>query len=277
LLRDPVRRLVVYGWLVVLWLLPGAAWAEALVLVQGYLGGADGWREAGVTDALLGAGWHDGGHLSLSPAGVHASRPAGGGVKRFYTLTLPTEAPLGYQLRHLESYMDYVRDRHPQETLIIAGHSAGGVLARLYMVRHPEAGVGALITLASPHLGTGSAEVGTMLGESPLAWFAPFLGGQTLNRSQGLYQDLARERPGTLLFWLNRQEHPPARYISIVREDDSPLGLGGDLVVADWSQDMNNVYALRGRARSVRVSGGHGLDESDGPLLVRILEHLQRS
>jgi hypothetical protein len=145
------------------------------------------------------------------------------------------------------------------------------------MVRHPQAGVDALVTFASPHLGTGSAEVGSMLGQSPLSWVAPFVGAHALNRSQGLYLDLARERPGTFLFWLNRQEHPQARYVAVVRHDDSLLGLGGDLLVADWSQNMNNVYALRGRVRTVRVSRGHGLDHTDGPLLVRVLEQLQRS
>ncbi len=114
-----------------------------------------------------------------------------------------------------------------------------------------------------------------MAGQSPLGWVAPFVGGSTLNRSQALYGDLVRERPGSLLFWLNRQAHPPATYVSIVRQDDSLFGLGGDLVVAARSQDMNQVYALRGRAWAIRTSGGHGLQASDGELLLRILRRLQ--
>ncbi len=272
------RRRVRYACLLLLWVaFPLSARGEGLVFVQGYLDKGQGWRESGIAQILRDAGWRDGGHLRLSPAGVYASRPEAVRGKLFYTLALPTEAPLGYQLPYLEGFMDFVRERHPRETLVLAGHSAGGVLARLYMVRHPEAGVDALITFASPHLGTGNAELGGMLGQSPLGWFAPFLGAQTLNRSQGLYHDLVRERPGTMLFWLNRQQHPQAWYVAVVREDDSLLGLGGDFVVADWSQDMNNVYALRGRVRTIRVPGGHGLAQSDGALLVRILSQLQRS
>ena len=158
----------------------------------------------------------------------------------------------------------------------MVGHSAGGVLARLYLVRQPDSGVDALITIASPHLGTGSAELGAMAGQSPLAWVAPLLGGDTFNRSQSLFQDLVRERPGSLLFWLNRQPHPRARYIAIVRDDDSLLGLG-EVIVPTWSQDMNNVYALRGWVRTITVPAGHNLEETDGRLLARILRYLQSS
>lgn len=174
------------------------------------------------------------------------------------------------QLRYLEQYLNFIQKQHPYESLILSGHSAGGVLARLYMVRHPDTPIGALITFASPHLGTDRAEIGAMAGNSPLGWVAPLLGGATLNRSQGLYQDLVRERPGSLLFWLNRQEHPSSRYISIVREDEGLLGFG-DLLVPAWSQDMNQVVALRGRASKIVTPSGHGLSEQDGELLLRIL------
>jgi triacylglycerol lipase len=254
--------------------LSASAVAETLVLIQGYLGSAEDWRESGVTDVLSSNGWRDAGHLRLTPAGVRSNRPLARGGKRFYTLSLPTEAPLLAQANILGQYMTTITGQYPGETLILAGHSAGGVLGRLYMVQHPDSGVDALITIASPHLGTESAEIGAQAGRSPLAWLAPLVGGDTLNRSQGLYQDLSRERPGNLLFWLNRQEHPPARYISVVRRDESLLGIG-DIIVPEWSQDMNHVYALRGRARSLVVPGEHGLDRRDGELLVRILGELQ--
>jgi pimeloyl-ACP methyl ester carboxylesterase len=174
------------------------------------------------------------------------------------------------QLRYIEQYVDAIRDLYPHESLILVGHSAGGVLGRLYMVQHPDIPIGALITFASPHLGTESAEVGAMAGDSPLAWIAPLIGGSTLNRSQGLYYDLIRERPGSLLFWLNHQEHPVSLYISVVREDNGMLTLG-ELVVPSWSQDMNQVGALRGRARKIVTPGGHGLSRKDGELLLEIL------
>lgn len=262
--------------LVALSMFPAAAGGEALIFLQGYLGDGDGWRTANITDALRKDGWWDGGHLRNTPQGIRSSNANAQGSKRFYTLELATEAPLLVQLRQLTPYLASIRSRHAGESLVLVGHSAGGVLGRLYMVQYPDAGVDALITIASPHLGTESAELGLMAGQSPLAWFAPLLGAETLNRSQGLYFDLARERPSNLLYWLNRQEHPPARYVSVVRTGNGLPG-SGDLLVPTWSQDMNYVYALRGRAYTVSARGGHGLTEADGPLLIRLLRRLQQS
>ena len=146
------------------------------------------------------------------------------------------------------------------------------LLAGLYMVTHPKVPVAALITIASPHLGTGTAELGLMAGNSPLGLLAPLLGGSTLNRSQGLYADLVRQRPGTLLGWLNFQPHPNSVYISLVR-DDRGLRLG-DMVVAPESQDLRRVYALRGRARSVVVPGDHNLSRADGERIAKLLRRI---
>lgn len=246
--------------------------AETLVLVPGYLSDGYGWRESGVTQALEQDGWADAGHLRAErdriqfPGGYRAS-----GL-RFYTLDLDSQAPLVLQVRQLAAILEAVLARYPGESLILAGHSAGGVVARLYMVEHAQAAVSALITIASPHLGTESAELGLMAGQSPLGWVSGLLGIDTLNRSQGLYADLARERPGSLLYGLNRREHPVARYVSVVRASDI-----GDLVVPTWSQDMNHVYALYGRAVRIETDGGHGLHKDDGRLLVRILMRLRSS
>jgi len=259
------------GIIFLLLVLPATAPAETLVLLQGYLADEDYWRETGITRMLDRNGWADAGTLRTTRNGIRSDRPLPTGNRRVYTLALPSEAPLMVQLRYLEQYLGVILNLHPYESLILGGHSAGGVLGRLYMVEHPDTSVGALITFASPHLGTDSAEIGAMAGNSPLGWFAPLIGGSTLNRSQGLYYDLVRERPGSLLFWLNRQEHPSSRYISIVREDDGLLNFG-DLVVPAWSQDMNQVAALRGRAhRRIVTQGGHGLTRQDGELLLQIL------
>jgi len=251
--------------------------AEAMVLVQGYLADGADWRRSGVTEMLLGAGWVDGGHLVNGPEGI---RQFGGSrfpaARRFYTLALDSEAPLLVQERQLAPYISEIRSRHAGESLYLVGHSAGGVLARLYMVQHPEVRVSALITFASPHLGTASAEAGLLAGQSLLWWMAPLFGAEELNRSQGLYFDLAREQNGNLLYWLNRQPHPPTRYFSVVRREGSFFGLG-DLVVPAWSQDMNNVVALRGRAVTITVDGPHNLMPADGRLLLDILRRLQRS
>jgi triacylglycerol lipase len=256
--------------IILLLLFPVTSQAETLVLLQGYLGDEDYWRETGITRTLAQNGWADAGTLRTSPYGVRADRPPPRSNRRLYTMALPSEAPLMIQLRYLEQYLNFIYGLYPYESLLMAGHSAGGVLGRLYMVTHPDKSVGALISFASPHLGTDSAEIGAMAGNSPLGWVAPLIGGSTLNRSQGLYHDLIRERPGSLLFWLNRQEHPDSLYVSVVRSDGGLLNLG-DLVVPDWSQDMNQVAALRGRARKIVTQGGHGLNQQDGELLLRIL------
>lgn len=252
------------------------AGAEAMVLVQGYLGNDDPWRRSGVGSVLEQAGWQDGGHLFVTPRGVAGARSVAPGSKRFYTVALPTDAPLLVQLRALAPLMQYIRSNHPGESLYLVGHSAGGVLARLYMVQHPETGVSALVTIASPHLGTASAEAGLLAGDSPLGWVAPLIGAEELNRSRGLYRDLAREQMGNLLFWLNRQPHPRARYVSVVHRGEVLFPFG-DLFVPEWSQDMNNVIVLRGRALTIHTGGVHLLTASDGHLLVTILYRLQHS
>ena len=125
-------------------LLPSLAAAEAMVLVQGYLGEDDPWRRSGVATAIVRAGWQDGGHLVDGPEGVRRNGPGNKSTKSFYTLALPTEAPLLVQARYLERYMAYVRVRHEGESLTLVGHSAGGVVARLYMVQHPKVRISAL-------------------------------------------------------------------------------------------------------------------------------------
>lgn len=271
-----MKRLFPPLFLLFIALLPGAAAAEALVLIQGYQGDDDPWRRSGVATAFVRAGWQDGGHLMEGPDGVRRNGPANKSSQSFYTLALPTEAPLLLQSRVLERYMAYLLARHEGESFYLIGHSAGGVLARLYMVQHPTVRINALITIASPHLGTGSAEVGVLAGQSPLGWVAPLMGAQSLNRSQGLFYDLSREQPGNLLFWLNRQPHPESRYIAVVHQDGGLFGLG-ELVVPAWSQDMNNVATLRGAVVTVPVSGEHALHPGDGPLLLDLLRRLKSS
>jgi triacylglycerol lipase len=257
-------------------LLPGMAAAEAMVLIQGYLGDDDPWRRSGVAVAFQQSGWQDGGHLLDGPEGVRRNGPDHKSPRSFYTLALPTEAPLLVQARYLERYMAYLMLRHEGESVTLVGHSAGGVLARLYMVQHPKIRIAALITIAAPHLGTGTAEAGLMASQSPLGWVAPFMGADSINRSQGLYYDLSREQPGNLLFWLNRQPHPQSRYVAVIHKDGGLFGMG-DLVVPEWSQNMNNVATLRGVVVSVAAPGEHTLNAADGPLLLELLHRLQSS
>lgn len=252
----------------------GRVAAEVVVLVPGYLSGPQDWRVSGVTGALSRSGWRDGGDLTWGPRGPTPPPEPAAAPRTFYTVALPTEAALAAQAQALTAYLGHVRSWHPNEGLVLVGHSAGGLVARLYLVQNPQAGVTGLVTIATPHLGTDTAEIGSLIGQTPLAWFAPMVGAGTLNRSQALYRDLSRENPQGILFWLNRQPHPAVHYVSVVRSDDSFLG---DMVVPTGSQDMNQVPALRGRSLRVDVRDGHGLGAGDGRALVEILERMRRS
>lgn len=245
--------------------------AETVVLVQGYLGSAGGWRASGIGALLHGAGWRDGGHLTVAPAGVVEVGFGPPSDRRFVTVDLPTEAPVIVQADTLGAYVAHIRRQMPGERVVLVGHSAGGVVARLFMVRHPAAGVAGLVTIASPHLGTAWAELGNFLGSTPAAWMAPFMGFGTLNRSQALYHDLSREHPRNLLGWLNRQPHPDAAYVAVVRVRNSSRPDLGDTFARGPAQDLNAVPALAGRAETVFSPGDHDLRTDDGLLLASIL------
>ena len=263
-MRKPTR---LYLAALVLWLATtGLAAADTMVLVQGYLGSALSWRASGFAAVLDRNGWRDSGHLSLTRAGAIASGRSVKAGQRFFTIDLPTEAPLEMQAGMLSHYLAYVRARYPGEKIVLVGHSAGGVVARLVMVRQRARDIRALVTIASPHLGTGAAETGLDVANSPVGWIAPLFGGGTLNRSRGLYHDLVVERPGSLLGWLNRQPHPDTRYIAIVRRN------GGGSIVPDWSQDLNNVAALRGKAKTILTPPGHALRAADARLVADMLD-----
>ena len=239
-------------------------WAkgDALVLIHGYLGSAESWAEGGVTRELTRGGWRYGGELVATRNGVRV-RGGGKGERLYYLLSLPSEAPIEVQMRYLMPMLKEVRRRHPEQTLSIAGHSLGGVLGRYAMVQSPDLDVDNLVTIASPHLGTSKAELALLAGSTPLSMMAPFVGGQTLNRSRGLYSQLVPEAPGTFLYWLNRQQHPDARYFSVLRGGSEGFSMG-DMVVPEYSQDMNNVAALRGRAYTRRSRSDHALGAADG-------------
>lgn len=255
----------------------GSAAAETVVLVQGYLGSPGSWRHSGIAGTLHNHGWVDSGHLTLSPAGVLKLGQAADSPHRFVTVDLPTEAPTVIQSDMLAHYVAELRRQTGETRVIVVGHSAGGVVGRLAMVRHPDAGINGLVTIASPHLGTGAADFGRVIGQSPLSWITPFLGLGTINRSQVLYHDLSQEQPWNLLGWLNRQPHPDASYVSIVRVTNGARPDLGDSIAYGFSQDMNVVPALRGRAETLFSPGDHGLRADDGLLLVDVLRRLTPS
>jgi triacylglycerol lipase len=242
--------------------------AEVLVLIHGYHSSGKIWRSSGVIPALQAQGWTDAGDYPLNPLG----QPKGAHSKSLVTVTLPSEAPVAYQSLLLGQQLQNIRQTFPDEPLILVGHSAGGVIARYHLVLQPEPDVRALITLASPHLGTAIAEIGSLASDSPLGAAAPFMGLNGINRSRGLYDDLMRARYGSMLYWLNRQPHPEIIWISLVRGSSSKGA--DDYIVPAFSQDMRNIPALRGSAVSYTVPGNHELSFSDGLLLADIIRHL---
>lgn len=231
---------------------------DVAVLIHGYLGHASSWQEKGVIDELQRYGWRSGKKNNDS--------------KVFYTIDLPSEAPIKIQANYLHKKLVRMRKRHANERIVLVGHSAGGVVARQMMISNPKLKIYGLVTIASPHLGTDRAEKALQVSKSPLSLLAPLLGVGTLNRSRGLYADLKREKPGNFLAKLNHESHPDAKYVSIIRAGSS--GNGKDAIVPIYSQDMRNIQALQGKAKSYWVNTEHGLSRADGKAIAGVLHEM---
>jgi len=252
--------------------------ADVLLLIHGYLAGAQSWDESGVTARLQQHDWQRAGVYTAGPAGVQLM-PATGiqASNKFYAVDLPSEAPVLVQVSQLNATLAAISRAHRDEPVILVGHSAGGVVARAALVLGNHKNVQALITIASPHLGTSRAE--QVLDATdipfPLSLVTDFFGGDvyhTAMSSRSLYIDLVRPQPGTLLYWLNAQAHPDIKYFSIVR---GPSQAGwGDYIVPTYSQDMNNVPALQGRSSLINVPVSHGLEPVDGSAIIDVLSQL---
>ncbi len=264
-----MKRLLILALL----LLSSAARADVAVLVHGYLGSAASWETSGVSQALERQGWRRAG--VATPQGILPA-PSRGEGDVFYTVDLPSMAPVGLQADLLGRMLGAIEQRHAGEPVILIGHSAGGVVARMALVtarvKHPKA----LITIASPHLGTLRAV--EALDETddpfPVSVVKEFFAGElygVVRDSWEVLLDLTPEQPGNLLFWLNRQPHPEIAYVSVVRP--GPIGAGDELVPA-FSQDMNNVVSLRDRSRVVTAPVSHALQPVDGKIVAEILAGL---
>ena len=266
---------VIFTLFILLFTMNSSVLAQSILLVHGYNSDASSWRRSGVTAFLQRDGWIDAGVLDMRPQGVFYYGIEPNSSKRTYTVNLPSEAPIELQATILSYYVNFVKKQHPKDKIYMIGHSAGGIAARYMMVRWPQLGINTLITIASPHLGSQTAKLGTIIGNSPLSFFAPFMGASTINRSQTLYHELSPENPGNLLGWLNRTPHPKANYISIIHST-APNPAAGDSVIKGWRQDMNFVPALRGTAKSFVLPSDHALTPKDGIALVQILRSLSR-
>lgn len=255
-------------------LLPAYVGAQTLVMIPGFQSQGMDWRLSQVAPALQERGWVDGGNFTLTRKGIVNSvkleqRPK----KVFYTVDLVTEATIAEQARTLQAYLAEIHQRR-NEPLTLAGHSAGGVVARHWLVTANKVPVETLITIASPHLGTPLASLSSALTESEdIVSLAEAFGLGSLTQARGLYRDLREEQPGTYLFWLNRQVHPAIRYVSVVRSSQQVDT--SDVVVPVPSQDMNNVYTLRNRVERWDTEQGHFLSADDGYLLDWVMSQMK--
>ena len=253
--------------------------ADVLVLVHGYMANASSWDVNGVNQVLAANGWLPSGVLAAVPGPVTPPAASPTAANKVYSVNLPAEAPLQVQAMYLAAQMDVVRQWYPQERLVVAGHSTGGVVARMLVVGGNPYGIDTLISIASPNLGTLRAAQGLdVVDFNPffcpgpgLEFIKSVFGGAEydyLEHSRGALVDLLPAESGNVLAWLNQQPHADINYYAIVR--GSPGG-PGDSVVPAYSQDMNNVPALRGRVNTVFTLADHGLNPQDGQLLADLL------
>ncbi len=262
--------------IIVLLALSGSAKADVLLLVHGYQGSVYSWEHSGVSAVLQQFGWKRAGVLLGTYQGlVPIPMQWQDADNKVINLQLNSEAPLSGQANVFTTAVRWVNDRYPSEKIIIAGHSLGGVVARLSLVRSGAPNVKALITIASPHLGTVLAYRGLdeIDDPFPINKIKEFLAGNdydTLVRSRGLLHDIVPAVPGKLLYWLNNQQHPPVKYYSIVRS--SVNGVLGDPIVPGFSQDMANVQAIGKNSTRIIEGFTHDLSVLDGYALVNILE-----
>ena len=256
--------------------------ADVLVLVHGYLASADSWEVTGINSLLDANGWKRGGLITSAPTMVAPVfvGPGKDAANKVYAVDLPAEAPIIVQTDQFIAMLATIQAIHPDDSLIIVGHSAGGIVARTALVRGNIQNVKALITIASPHVGTTLANRALDATDESgfFGGLKSFFGGSgydTLRRSRGLLFDLAHPYPGSLLYWLNAQQHPDIKYVSVVRLD--PVGFAGDELVPGYSQDMNNIPAMQGKSSVFVTPAGHTLVTEDGTTLLQILNGLYDS
>lgn len=251
--------------------------ADIVVLVHGYLGSPNSWDKSGITAHLQAAGWQRAGIIFASPAGsMLAGPPVKSTGKPVYSVDLPSRAPAMVQSDFLQRMITDLEKRHPDEKITLVGHSAGGVMARVKLVRFGAGQVDKLITIASPHLGTRMAvrALNETHESGPVGFLKGFFGGDlyhTVKSSTPLLVDLVPPRPGNLLYWLNAQKHPDIEYVSVIRGVNEQRN--GDRIIPGFSQDMNNVAALRGKSQRYFLPTGHTLNPRDGEILSLLLEH----
>ncbi|MEO5328452.1 MAG: alpha/beta fold hydrolase [Magnetococcus sp. THC-1_WYH] len=274
-----MRKHIFFLLATVVFLFSRSAQADLVILIHGYLGSAQSWQTSGVVPLLHSQGWPLAGMVIPEPPWIlpnQRSTKADLPANAVYLVQLPSLAPIVLQAMILETQLRHLGRAHPDQKLILVGHSAGGVVARMALVRAHIPPVKALITIATPHLGTPRAEqaLDEISDPWPIDVIKEFFVGTPyplLRNSSTLLVDLTRPVPGSMLFALNNTPHPKMRYFSLVRRQPFVLG---DSLVPGFSQDMNNVPALFGKSVVIPTVGEHPLNPGDGFVLAMLLHQL---
>jgi pimeloyl-ACP methyl ester carboxylesterase len=243
--------------------------AKTLVLIHGYREDGMVWRNQGVTRPLLQNNWSDGGTFTIRPDGIQKySRSKPIPLKRnvFYTVELPWTRSIDQQATILRYYLTLIYAHRP-DAITLVGHSNGGLVARYALVSGMNIPINALISIATPHLGSPLAQLANVAHKTPLNELSQFVGNQLLNDSARLFEQLKPEKPHNFLYWLNHQPHPDITYISIIRKNTALLPHKFDYIVPPYSQNMNKVFALRNKSATFSVNKNHSLNSLDGRLI----------
>lgn len=251
--------------------------AKTIVLVHGFMSDGMAWRTSGFTKPLELAGIKDAGGYNFSPWGMLLPLNLNHNGDIFVTVELPSKANLQIQEGILIQYLQHLYANRI-EPITLIGHSAGGLVARLYLLDPVHQPVDALITIAAPHLGTPAANVAYLAGRTPIRMITSMVGEDLLTDSRGLLSDLKEEKPNNFLYWMNHQPHPNIHYASIIRKNAKITKPGKfDYIVPPNSQDMNNIWALKSRSGIAKTLENHSISGKDGMMVVEILKHISTS
>lgn len=256
-------------------LLPLQVNAKTVVLVHGFLSNSSVWHQSGFTQTLQRAGYVYGGAYNFNSWGMVIPNLVKKTDDALYAVELPSETNLQTQEGILLQYLQHLYSER-QEPITLVGHSAGGVVSRLYAIDPKHIPLNGLISIASPHLGTPTANIGYLASNSPIGMMASFAGEERLQDSRGLLSDLREEEPGNFIHWMNHQPHPQIHFASIIRKNESLSKPNKfDFIVPPFSQNMNNIWVLRGRSGVAISTENHALNYKDALVVIDILKHIK--
>jgi triacylglycerol lipase len=251
--------------------------AKVVVLIHGWMGNFNSWENSKVIKKLKKADWTRGGILFNSKnKGVRiVNQNIRKSKKIFYTVNIPSRSSIYNQTEnHLKPILNKIVKFHSNEDIILIGHSAGGIVARTAIVTSNFPQITTLITIASPNLGTPLAIKALKKTNKsfPFSVATDLFAGEkyrTVKAPKALLRDLVPPKKGNFLDFLNNKSHPDINYICILR-GNSKKGFG-DCLVPGYSQNLNNVKAINGKAKIYNTLTSHSLSVADANSIVMIL------